>query len=183
MTRSISNQKTLSASAALFAACALAGPVVTETFAQTRSLGVDVSDWQNQNSTSTPIDWTTAHNAGGKSFAFIRSTRGGTTGTYNEQARTGTLSQRYDDYAFIYNITHATSAGVLAGPYHFMRGDLTSNTGADEANHMIQMAGTYVAGDATRADFMRPGYLLPTLDLEAGAGIRTPDQLAAMAVE
>src|SRR5205085_5579375 len=61
------------------------------------------------------------------------------------------------------------------------------NTGADEAAHFLQIAGTNPqAGDPAspiRGDFMRPGYLLPVLDLEAGAGIRTPDQLAAMAVE
>src|SRR3954465_10396538 len=87
--------------------------------AQTRVLGVDVSDYQNQNSTSTPIDWVTAHRAssqggGGKDFAFIRATRGAAGGDYVD-AGTTTGGGRYDDYAFIYNITNAKAAGVLAG--------------------------------------------------------------------
>jgi len=162
------------------------GSVFSSAQGQTRVLGVDVSDFQNQNSTSTPIDWVTAHKAtslggGGKDFAFIRSTRGGTSGTYNEITKVGTLAQRYDDYAFIYNITNATSAGVLAGPYHFQRADIVTytmngqtitHTGADEANHMMQIAGP----------FMRPGYLLPVLDLETGAA-RTADSLANFSVD
>ena len=42
------------------------------------------------------------------------------------------------------------------------------NSGADEADHFIQMAGA----------FMRPGYLLPVHDFEAGNGIRTDNELA-----
>jgi len=40
-----------------------------------------------------------------------------------------------------------------------------ANTGADEADHFIQMAGPW----------MRPGYLLPMFDLEAGANRSTAD--------
>jgi autotransporter-associated beta strand protein len=135
--------------------------------AQQRLVGIDVSDWQNQNGPTgdTPINWTTvaapvSAGGGGKSFAFIRSSRGGTTGTYNEQDRTGTLSQRYDDFAFVYNITNATAQGMYAGPYHFGRADVAGNTGTDEANHMFQQSGAW----------MKPGYLLPVFDFEAGSG-------------
>src|SRR5437763_497987 len=136
-----------------------------------RVVGVDVSDWQNQNPENQPINWSlvhtpTAQGGGGKDFAFIRSSRGGTSGTYNEQTRAGTLAQRYDDFAFEYNITNAFAAGVLAGPYHFIRADIVTytsggntitHTGTDEADHFLQQAGPY----------MRPGYLLPVAHIEA----------------
>ena len=61
---------------------------------------------------------------------------------------------------------------MFAGPYHFARADILASTlnsdgvttagvdnnGTDEADHFIQMAGPW----------MRPGFLLPELDLEAG---------------
>src|SRR3954465_8195208 len=126
-----------------------------------RAVGLDVSDWQDQNNQG-PIDWVKVHKpvaqgGGGKDFVFIRATRGGTTGTYNEQAKTGTLSQRYDDFAFEYNITNATAVGMFAGIYHFGRPDVAGNTATDEANHMLAVAGPW----------MKPGYLLPVFDLEA----------------
>src|SRR5437763_11636257 len=119
------------------------------TQAAPRVYGVDVSDYQNQNPTKTPIDWATvakpaAQGGGGISFAFIRATRGGTTGTYDELARTGTLSSRYDDFAFEYNINGASKAGVLAGPYHFGKADILTNTGTDERNHILELAGPHM---------------------------------------
>jgi autotransporter-associated beta strand protein len=149
---------------------------------QLRSLGIDVSDWQGN---ITAANWATLKRAtnaevggvygDGKDFVFMRSSRGGTTGVYNENDAsntspgTNTLSQRYDDYYFVQNINRATSAGLFAGPYHFVRPDIIAstknsggiaNTGPDEANHFIQMAGPW----------MRPGYLLPVCDLESGQG-------------
>jgi hypothetical protein len=70
---------------------------------------------------------------------------------------------------------------MLAGTYHFARADIIAttqnsggiaNTGTDEADHMIQMAGPW----------MRPGYLLPVLDLEAGNTQRTTAELSSFAV-
>jgi GH25 family lysozyme M1 (1,4-beta-N-acetylmuramidase) len=119
---------------------------------------------------------------GGKQFAFIRSSRGGTTGTYNEHTTQGTLSHRYDDFAFEYNITNAKAVGILAGPYHFGRPDILSyqiggntiaHTGTDEANHMLEQAGAY----------MRPGYLRPVFDLEAGDVQRTTEDLTNFALD
>ncbi|MCA9258524.1 MAG: hypothetical protein KDA61_04960, partial [Planctomycetales bacterium] len=116
-----------------------------------------------------------------------RSSRGGTTGFYNQSDPNNangqnTLSQRYDDPYFARNISRATAAGIYAGPYHFGRPDIVAstpyaagiaNTGRDEADHMLEVAGA----------FMRPGYLLPTFDLEAGQSQRTSAQLSAFAVE
>ena len=53
-----------------------------------RVLGIDVSDWQG---TLTLANWQTIHSpaaqgGGGRDFAFIRSSRGGTTGSYDENA-------------------------------------------------------------------------------------------------
>src|SRR5688572_10441638 len=163
-------------------------------FAQGRVLGIDVSAWQANISTG---NWATLKRAtneqvsgifgDGRDFVFIRSSRGGTTGYYNQNDPTNsaglnTLSQRYDDPYFVQNITRATSAGLLAGPYHFARPDVIESTqnsggianhGADEASHMIEMAGAW----------MRPGYLLPVLDLEAGQSQRTAAQLTTFCIQ
>jgi autotransporter-associated beta strand protein len=162
--------------------------------AQGRVLGIDVSAWQANISAG---NWTTLKRAtdeqvggifgDGRDFVFIRSSRGGTTGYYNQNDADNsdglnTLSQRYDDPYFVQNITRATSAGLLAGPYHFARPDViattqnsggVANSGTDEANHMIEMAGAW----------MRPGYMLPVLDLEAGQSQRTSAQLTSFCVE
>ena len=168
---------------ALAAACAA---VVESPARAQRAVGIDVSAWQGT------INWPTvaapvAQGGGGKQFAFIRATRGGTTGFYNQSDPNNTqglntLSQRYDDPFFVSNITQATANGLFAGPYHFARPDIIettlnsngiANTGWDEANHFLEIAGPY----------MKPGYLLPVFDLEAGQSERTSSQLSAFAVE
>ena len=158
-------------------ALAIAGVTVTLTAAPAaaqssgnRLLGADVSDWQGSLSQT---NWNTIHNTGGKSFVFLRATRGGTTGTYNENTRTGTLSQRYDDLYFEQNIARSTAAGMFAGIYHFARPDVTTNTGTDEANHMLEVAGPW----------MKPGYLPPVLDLEAGQSERSGAALSQFAID
>ena len=159
-----------------------------------RVLGLDVSAWQTEITTT---EWAslkrpTNQQVGGvfgdgRDFVFIRSSRGGTTGFYNQNNSdndppTNTLSQRYDDPYYIQNITRATNAGLFAGSYHFSRPDVIAstlnangiaNTGTDEANHFMQMAGPW----------MRPGYLLPVHDLEAGDGIRTDTELAQFSLD
>ncbi|HVK17903.1 MAG TPA: GH25 family lysozyme [Fimbriiglobus sp.] len=139
---------------------AITSPVLAQSSGN-RLLGLDVSTWQGD---ITPATWTNIRNVENRQFVFIRSSRGGTTG---EDHRAGgypfgdtfnSLSQRYDDPYYIRNINRATAAGMFAGSYHFSRPDVITNTGVDEANHFIQMAGS----------FMRPGYLPPVHDLEAG---------------
>src|SRR5262249_42517331 len=139
----------------------------TQAVAQ-RVTGLDVSAWQGNLSQA---NWNTIHTTDGRDFAFIRSSRGGTTGYYNQNDSDNsdglnTLSQRYDDPYFVQNINRATAAGVYAGSYHFGRMDIIASTlnangipnnGTDEANHFIEMAGAW----------MRPGYLLPVFDFEA----------------
>ena len=135
-----------------------------------RVLGVDISYW-NCGTSSTGIsqaNWNTGYATGLRQFAFIRATRGGTTGLDQPQGTPGnptlaTLSHRYDDSRFIQNITRATAAGMVAGPYHFARPDIAGNTGTDEADHFIQMAGV----------FMRPGYMMPMYDQEANSASGT----------
>jgi autotransporter-associated beta strand protein len=159
-----------------------------------RSLGIDVSAWQGNISTTNwatlkrPTDQQVSGVFGdGRDFVFIRSSRGGTTGYYDQTDSDNsnglnTLSQRYDDPYFVQNITRATAAGMLAGSYHFSRPDVIASTqnsggiannGTDEANHFIQMAGPW----------MRPGYLLPVHDFEAGDGARTDDQMAQFVID
>jgi autotransporter-associated beta strand protein len=149
-----------------------------------RVTGIDISAWQGNLSQA---NWNTIRNTDGKSFVFIRSSRGGTTGYYNQNDADNsdglnTLSQRYDDPYFVQNITRATNAGIYAGSYHFGRMDIIASTlnsngipnnGTDEANHFIQMAGAW----------MRPGYLLPVFDFEAGINQRTPSELAQFAID
>lgn len=149
-----------------------------------RVLGLDVSAWQGNISQTS---WNTLHTTNARDFAFIRSSRGGTTGFYNQSDPDNsdglnTLSQRYDDPYFVQNITRATAAGMFAGPYHFARPDVVAsttnsggiaNTGVDEANHFLQMAGPW----------MRPGYLLPVFDLEAGQAERTSAQLTQFSID
>ncbi|MCI0331889.1 MAG: autotransporter-associated beta strand repeat-containing protein [Planctomycetes bacterium] len=163
---------------------------------QPRATGLDVSAWQGNWSTT---QWATIHRptnqqvggvfGDGRDFVFIRASRGGTTG--EDHLRGGypaddntffSLSQRYDDLYFVQNITRATAAGMFAGPYHFGRMDVIASTpnangipnnGTDEANHFLEMAGAW----------MRPGYLLPVFDFEAGAAQRTPSELAQFAID
>ena len=152
--------------------------------AQDRVLGIDVSAWQSNISQTT---WNNIHDVDGRDFVFVRSSRGGTTGFYNQSdpnnnSGRNTLSQRYDDHYFVQNITRATNAGMYAGPYHFSRPDIIAstqnsggiaNSGADEADHFLEMAGAW----------MRPGYLLPVHDLEAGDGSRTGNAMAQFALD
>jgi len=159
---------------------ATGGPAV----AQQRVLGIDVSAWQSNLSQTT---WNNLHNVNDRDFVFIRSSRGGTTGFYNQSDpnnnnNLNTLSQRYDDPYFVQNITRATNAGMYAGSYHFSRPDVIAstqnsggiaNTGTDEADHFIEMAGAW----------MRPGYLLPVHDFEAGDGDRTDNEMAQFVID
>src|ERR1051325_9739022 len=125
-----------------------------------RILGTDISYW---NSEITQSGWNTAYSTGNRQFAQLRATRGGTTGVDQPQGAPGggttaTLSLRYDDPRFVQNLIRATAAGLIVGPYHFARPDVAGNTGADEADHHIEMAGAW----------MRPGYMMPMYDMEAG---------------
>jgi autotransporter-associated beta strand protein len=151
-----------------------------------RVQGVDISYWNTGNNQSysdpnsglTQANWNTAFSTGNIKFAFIRASRGGTTGFDQPSGTPGggsqsTFSERYDDPRFMQNITRASAAGMLTGAYHFTRPDITTNTGADEADHFMQIAGAW----------MRPGYLLPIHDFEAGDGFRTDDQLAQFCID
>lgn len=165
-----------------------------------RVLGLDVSAYQGNISATS---WATIKrptnqqvggvNGDGRDFVFIRSSRGGTTGEDHRQggypAGNNTFfsqSERYDDPYFVQNITRATQAGLYAGAYHFARPDVivgtlnsdgstvtVANTGVDEADHFIQMAGPW----------MRPGYLPPMYDFEAGQSQRSAAELAQFSLD
>jgi autotransporter-associated beta strand protein len=181
------------------AVCALLQASARPAIAQ-RLLGLDVSAHQGD---ITVTEWDTLKRAtnqqvggvfgDGRDFVIIRSSRGGTTGYDHRQggypsgnSTKFTASERYDDPYFIQNITRATNAGLFAGTYHFARPDVivgtansdgstvtVANTGADEADHFIQMAGPW----------MRPGYLPPMYDLEAGQSQRSAEEIAQFSLD
>ncbi len=148
-----------------------------------RALGLDISAYQGNISQTT---WNNFRNVENREFVMLRASRGGTTGEDHRQGGYSSpnntqfyLSQRYDDPYFIQNVNRATAAGMFVGSYHFGRHDVEAdtvgsngvpagvdNTGTDEANHYLQMAGP----------LMRPGYLPPTFDLE-GPITRTAEEL------
>lgn len=135
-----------------------------------RVLGTDISYW---NSEIPQTGWNTAYSTGNRKFAQLRATRGGTTGVDQKAGFPGgsglqTLSQRYDDPRFVQNLKRATAAGLIVGPYHYARPDVAGNTGTDEADHMIQMAGAW----------MRPGYTMPMYDMEVGGAGNAQAQFA-----
>jgi autotransporter-associated beta strand protein len=135
-----------------------------------RVLGADISYWNCGTSSNgmSQANWNSACTNGSRLFVFLRATRGGTTGQDQPQGTPAggsiaTLSHRYDDPRFVQNLIRATAAGMVLGPYHFARPDVAGNTGTDEADHFMQMAGPW----------MRPGYLMPVFDQEAGSGSDT----------
>src|SRR6476469_3459594 len=135
----------VSMATALIAGCAMAAPVRAQ-----RVFGVDTADVANASAPS-QAPWNNAFNdADGDGvaymFAFVRALFG------NSSAA---------DTQFTTNISRATTAGLLTGSYHFVTPDTTN--GVTEANNYIAKAGMY----------MKPGYLLPVLDLESGNGQTT----------
>jgi autotransporter-associated beta strand protein len=118
-----------------------------------RAKGLDTSSAANGSAPSQAL-WNTAFSQDYR-FAFLRSSRGGTV--------EGTLI----DSQYYTNTARANAAGFLTGSYHYTRPDLTGHTGANEATHYMNVAGNY----------MKPGYLLPVVDMEAQFSGMTPAQL------
>jgi len=170
--------------AVVIATCAAAAALRPASAYGQRALGLDISAWQGNISQTT---WNNIHNVENRQFIIFRSSRGGTTGYYDQNDSSNsnglnTLSQRYDDPYYVQNVNRATAAGLFVGSYHFTRPDIIASTtnsggiannGTDEANHFIQMAGA----------FMRPGYLMPVHDFELGDGVRTDDQMAQFCID
>jgi len=127
----------------------LSGRLAAPAFAQ-RVFGVDTADVANSNA-PTQAMWNNAFNdADGDGvaykFAFVRALYG-----FGSDA----------DTQFTTNISRATTAGMLVGSYHFVTP--TTTDGATEASNYVAKAGMY----------MKPGYLLPVLDLESGNNLST----------
>jgi len=89
----------------------------------TRTPGIDVSAWQDDNSTPQQIDWRTAKAAGAQ-FAFIKASQGA-----------------FTDQDFAYNWRAAKAAGVLRGAYHFLDYRMSASK---QAQYFIGL----LAGDA-----------------------------------
>src|SRR5438445_12096974 len=93
-----------------------------------RVFGLDTSSAANGSSPSQTA-WNNAFNdtdgdGVAYKFAFVRSSRGGTSDA--------TL---VDDSQFYDNISRGTTAGLLVGSYHYARPDVTTHTAADDAQH------------------------------------------------
>ena len=149
--RSACASRALARAAGAVAAAVLSTFVAAPTAYGQRVFGLDTSSAANTNAPSQTA-WNNSFNdADGDGvaykFAFVRSSRGGTSD-----------ATRLDDGHFYSNISRATTAGMLAGSYHYTRPDVNTHTAVDDANHYLERAGMY----------MKPGYLLPVFDLEAG---------------
>ncbi|HZV36878.1 MAG TPA: GH25 family lysozyme [Verrucomicrobiae bacterium] len=118
-----------------------------------RPFGIDVSSYQGSaDNPPTNINWTLVKNSGTNAFAWAKATEGLT----------------YIDADFAYNVTHAKSAGVPIGAYHFAHPDTHPGTsGADsEAAYFWSTAGQYIIADGKS--------LQPMLDAEvANPGTQT----------
>lgn len=68
----------------------------------TRTLGIDVSVWQDNNSTPQQVNFKKAYDAGAR-FAFIKASQ-----------------STFCDLDFIYNWNSSKNAGLLRGAYHFL---------------------------------------------------------------
>ena len=108
--------------------------------AGTRLPGIDVSTYQGR------IDWNAVKNAGIK-FAVIRASHGA----------------GIQDDTFAYNWSHAKSAGVVRGAYHYFQPEQDVNV---QANQFVQIVGQ-----------LEPGDLPPVLDVESTGGL-TATQVA-----
>jgi autotransporter-associated beta strand protein len=151
--------------AALSACPALAIGLVAPAAYGQRVFGLDTSSAANTDVTQT--QWNNAFtNGDGASissfqFAIVRSSRG------------GTVDQAVDDTIFYNNMLRGTNAGLLMGSYHYARPDAMAHTAADDAQHYLNRAGMY----------MKPGYLLPVFDLEAGNTSYTTQGLTDWALQ
>jgi len=109
--------------------------------AQSRPMGADVSSYQGGS-----ISWTTVR-SDGISFAWTKATEG----TY------------YTDADLAINESHASSAGVFIGAYHFARpSDDPNITGAKSADTEAQFFWSKASNYVTAGG----GYLVPMLDWE-----------------
>jgi len=102
-----------------------------------RPLGLDVSSYQGSPS------WSSI--ATGRDFAFVKATEGAT----------------INDSSYSYNMSHAKSAGVLVGPYHFAHPNL--NSPGTESGHFWSIINGNILADGKT--------LQPVLDFEVFSGV------------
>lgn len=131
----------------------------------TRVRGLDASEFQGSGHDWARVAAPMSSGGAGMTFAILRATRGGTSGT------SSTGSFKYDDPQYASNVAGSKNAGLLTGSYHFARWDtwtpLAGTAGLqdspstvgrpeDEARHMLATAGQRI----------KVGYLRPTMDFE-----------------
>jgi lysozyme len=112
-----------------------------------RALGIDVSVWQDNNSTPQMVNFSKAK-AAGASFAFMKSSQG-----------------VYVDPDFVMNWQHAGTAGILRGVYHFL--DFKNKPANKTANEWAidQAVFFYGVVKNLKMDF------LPVCDFEDSGGL------------
>lgn len=109
--------------------------------------GLDVSHYQNDKG---PIDWSKVYNAGYK-FAFVKAT---------DDNGKDNWANKFEDRYFEVNMDNATSAGLLAGSYHYATPSTRVNA-SNSARFFINKAKNYILD----------GYLIPALDIELTRGL------------
>lgn len=103
-----------------------------------RPVGIDVSSYQGSPS------WSSAKSCGW-TFGFVKATEGAT----------------INDSSYSYNISHAKSAGVYVGPYHFAHPNL--NSPGTETSHYWSVVGGDILADGKT--------MQPVLDFEVFSGV------------
>jgi GH25 family lysozyme M1 (1,4-beta-N-acetylmuramidase) len=127
--------------------CLIVAVVATAPARAARQLGIDVSSYQGSG-----INWSTVKNTDGITFAWAKATEGLTV----------------NDADFTINESHAKTAGVFIGAYHYAHPELHLGTaGADqEAAHFWSIASPYIKGGNA--------YLMPMLDIEQDLSAASP---------
>ena len=134
----------------------VASLLAADTARAERARGIDVSQWQ------LDMNFNTAYNQGIR-FAFVRSSRGGTT-----SASGMVIDERFHENMAKIDALADAGKQIYAGAYHFGRwdtiGSVVNNSiigihARDQAQHFYNVAGAY----------MTEGYLRPVLDLELDA--------------
>jgi GH25 family lysozyme M1 (1,4-beta-N-acetylmuramidase) len=123
------------------------------------TLGIDVSHYQNENTSPNPINWGSVKNAG-NSFVFVKASEGISSNENPQGTNPDGISYTAS------NVQGATGAGLLVGVYHLAHPDLHPSLAdaENEAVNFINQGGSFTGN----------GFLPPALDLESDYGLDKP---------
>ena len=122
-------------------------------------VGIDVSHYQNENTSPNPINWGSVKNAG-NSFVFVKASEGISSNENPQGTNPDGISYTAS------NVQGATGAGLLVGVYHLAHPDLHPSLAdaENEAVNFINQGGSFTGN----------GFLPPALDLESDYGLDKP---------